>query len=205
VNKQKAQSGFSLVELLISVVISLLILGAGIAAFSTALSMRSREASKTDAVTSTQAALNVLTREIGNSGFGLTTNGIVLADSDNKHLRFRGNIYNDDDATNAAGEDVMFYFDAASGSVVRFDRNANNGLGMTTGVVNRVSDVTFGYYDYIGNTRTGPNPAPTGDTGRVEITLTVFLPPVVGQPSNQTTTVKSDVTLRNAPYMRGQY
>jgi len=205
VNTGKAQSGFSLVELLISMVISLIILGAGVAAFSTALSMRAREASKTDAVTSTQAALNVMTREIGNSGFGLTTNGIVLADSDNKHLRFRSNVYNDDGATSSPGEDVQFYFDPTSGSVVRFDRNANNGLGMTAGVVNRISDVTFGYYDYEGNVRTGPNPTPTANTGRVEITLTVFLPNVVGQPNNQTVTVRSDVTLRNAPYMRGQY
>jgi len=189
--------------MIIAVGISVLILGAGIASFSTALSMRSREASKTDAITSTQAALNVMTREIGNAGFGLKTNGIVLGpnDSTNKRLHFRANLYNDDGATNATGEDITFYFDADSGSVVRFDQNAN----FTTGVVNRISNVDFAYYDYIGSVRTGSNPVPTADTGRVEITLTVFLPDVVGQPTSQTTTVKSDVTLRNAPYMRGQY
>jgi len=191
--------------MIISVALSVIILGAGIAAFSTALCMRSRQASKTDAITSTQAALNVLTREIGNSGFGLTTNGIVLADSTNKKLRFRSNVYNDDGQAASSGEDVMFYFDTTSGSVVRFDRNANGGAGLTAGVVNRISDVEFGYYDFVGNIRTGPNPAPTADTGRVEITLTVFLPDVVGQPPNQTVKVKSDVTLRNSPYMRGQY
>jgi len=146
----------------------------------------------------------VMTREIGNSGFGLSTNGIVLADSTNKKLRFRSNLYNNDDRASVSGEDVMFYFDAASGSVVRFDRNVGAN-GTTSGVVNRISDVEFAYYDYIGNVRTGPNPAPTADTGRVEITLTVFLPDVNGQPNNQTVTVKSDVTLRNSPYMRGQY
>jgi prepilin-type N-terminal cleavage/methylation domain-containing protein len=205
VKESNSQSGFSLVELILSVAISLVILAAGVASFSMALSMRSREASKTDAVTSTQAALNVMTREIGNAGFGLKTNGIWLADSTNKKLRFRSNIYNDDGVTSSIGEDVMFYFDADSGSVVRYDRNANSGAGVTAGVVNRISDVEFAYYDYDGNIRTGPNASPTETTGRVEITLTVFLPDVVGQPSGQTATVKSDVTLRNAPYMRGQY
>jgi hypothetical protein len=190
--------------MILSVAISTLILGAGVAAFTMALNMRAREASKTDAITSTQAALNVMTREIGNSGFGLTTNGIVLADSTNKKLRFRSNLYNNDGQASVSGEDVMFYFDATSGSVVRFDRNVGAN-GTTSGVVNRISDVEFGYYDYIGNVRTGPNPTPTANTGRVEITLTVFLPNVNGQPNNQTVTVKSDVTLRNSPYMRGQY
>lgn len=194
-----------MIELIISVALSVIILAAGISAFSTALSMRSREASKTDAITSTQAALNVLTREIGNSGFGLSTNGIVIADSTNKKLRFRANVYNDDGQAASSGEDVMFYFDAASGSVVRFDRNANGGAGLTAGVVNRISDVDFGYYDYTSAGRTGPNTTPTADTGRVVITLTVFLPDVVGQPANRTVTVTSDVTLRNSPYMRGQY
>lgn len=199
--KVNTQSGLSLIELIISVALSVIILGAGISAFSTALRMRSREASKTDAITSTQAALNVLTREIGNSGFGLSTNGIVLADSTNKKLRFRANLFNDDGQTAASGEDVMFYFDSGSGSVVRYDRNSNS----TAGVVNRISDVDFGYYDYTSAGRTGPNTAPTADTGRVVITLTVFLPDVSGQPANQTVTVTSDVTLRNSPYMRGQY
>jgi prepilin-type N-terminal cleavage/methylation domain-containing protein len=202
---RNSQSGFSLIELILSVTISVIILGAGVAAFSSALSMRAREASKTDAITSTQAALNVMTREIGNSGYGLKTNGIVVADSTNKQLHFRSNLFNDDSSTDDAGEDVTFFFDATSGSVVRFDKNMNSGAGLTSGVVNRISDVEFAYYDYEGTVRTGPNSAPTDKTGRVEIILTVFLPDVNGQPNNQTVKVMSDVTLRNAPYMRGQY
>jgi prepilin-type N-terminal cleavage/methylation domain-containing protein len=204
-DNKRSQRGFSLIELLMSVTISLIILAAGVMTFSAALSSRTREASKTDAVTSTQAALNVMTREIGNSGFGLTTNGIVVADSNNKQLHFRTNFNNDDNATNDDGEDVTFFFDAMSGSVVRFDKNKNGGAGLTSGVVNRISDVEFAYYDYEGTVRTGPNTLPTDKTGRVRIILTVFLPNVNGQPSNQTVKVRSDITLRNAPYMRGQY
>jgi type II secretory pathway pseudopilin PulG len=199
--QRKNELGFTLVELIISVLLSVIMLGITASVFSGALSSRSREASKTDAITSTEAALNVMTREIGNSGYGLTSNGIVLADSDDKQLHIRANVFNDDSATNAVGEDVTFYFDTATGSVVRYDRASN----VAAGVVNRVSDVQFGYYDYIGGVQTGPNPIPTVDTGRVKITLTVFLPDVHGQPSNQSQIVRSDVILRNSPYMRAQY
>src|SRR4051794_884752 len=113
--------GFSLLELIISVTLSIIMLGIAAAVFSGALSSRAREASKTDAITATEAALNVMTREIGNSGYGLTTNGIVLADSTDKQLHFRANIYNDDAITSAAGEDVTFFFDDVTGSVVRYD------------------------------------------------------------------------------------
>lgn len=193
--------------MILSVTLSVLILGAGVAAFSTALSMRAREASKTDAITATQAALNVMTREIGNSGFGLISNGIVVGDSGSSSLRFRSNLYNYDGSAGSPGEDVMFYchncVDTCNdeGSVVRFDRNVNS----TTGVINRVSKVEFSYYDYTSDGRTGPNNSPTADTGRVVIKLTVCLPPVVGQPADQKVVVQSDVTLRNSPYMRGQY
>jgi UDP-N-acetylglucosamine 2-epimerase len=62
-------------------VITLLILGVAVMTFSNALGSRSREMSTTDAITSARAALNIMSREIGNSGYGLTTNGLVLTDS----------------------------------------------------------------------------------------------------------------------------
>src|SRR5438132_1432020 len=86
---RKNELGFTLVELVLSVLLSVIMLGIAAAAFSGALGSRAREASKTDAITSTEAALNVMTREIGNSGYGLTSNGIVLADSNDKQLHIR--------------------------------------------------------------------------------------------------------------------
>lgn len=207
----REQQGYSLIELLMAAALSVLILGLAVAALTQSLQMRSRAASTTDAITSTQAALNVVTREIGNSGFGLTTNGIVVADSNSQRLHFRANIFNNDAATDSIGEDVTFFCDNCSpdcsdasftnGSVVRYDKFTNQ----TVGVINRVSCMTFRYYDYSGSIRTGPNAAPTSATGRVEILLKVFLPEVQNQPTAQTVTVTSDVTLRNSPYMRGQY
>jgi type II secretory pathway pseudopilin PulG len=197
-------AGFSLVELLVSMIITLIILGVAVATFSGALGTRDRESSKTDALTSAQAALNIMSREIGNSGYGLTSNGLVLADCTDKRLHFRANTVNTGNsiATDAPGEDVTFFWDnTIAGSVVRYD--AYNG-GTTSGVINRVSDVDFVYYNYATDGTFSPGPA-AANTGRVTITLTVILADVRGQPTGQTVKIRSDVTLRNSPYMLGQY
>jgi type II secretory pathway component PulJ len=204
-SKKKRERGFSLIELLFSMLLTVMILGIAVMTFSSALNSRTREASKTDAITSTQAALNILTREIGNSGYGLSTNGIWLADSNENRLHFRHDT-NNDGATDDPAEDVTFYFDAASQSVVRYDAN----LGATSGIINRISDVDFLYYNYTYNAVTQTvniteTTTPAANTGRVKITLTVTLNAVQGQPTAQEVTVTSDVTLRNSPYMLGQY
>ena len=206
-----AASGFSLVELIMSLTLSLLILGVGVTMFSGALGSRDRETSRTDALTSAQAALNIMSREIGNAGFGLTDNGIVISDSDANRMHFRANIENtgsNGTSTAQPGEDVAFYYDSVSQSVVRFDR-----VSGTSGIINRVSHVDFAYYDYTVDPVTGavtvtPAPgltAPSINTARVTVTLTVFLADARGEPSAQSEKVKSDVTLRNSTYMRGLY
>jgi type II secretory pathway pseudopilin PulG len=197
----KSEGGFSLIELIVSMLLTLIILGIAVATFSSALSSRSRESSKTDAITSTQAALNIISREVSNSGYGLMTNGIVTGDSTNERLHFRTNTGNGDGVTSGPGEDVTFYFDDESDSVVRYDATT----GATAGVINRVSYVNFIYYNY--NSVTGavePGNA-SAETGRVRITLTVELSDVTGQPTGQRVLVTSDVTLRNSPFMLGQY
>ncbi len=193
--------GFSLIELLLSLTITLVIMGAAVAAFSGALSTREREQGRTDAITSTQAALNLMSREIGNSGYGLLNNGIVLTNSDEKSLRFRANINNSNNTTSDPGEDVTYYYEPDSQSVVRFDRNA----GSTTGIINQVSDVDFQYHHYAPNGTFTTSTTPTPTTGRVTIILQVILPDVQGQPTGRVETVRSDVTLRNSLYHLGQY
>jgi prepilin-type N-terminal cleavage/methylation domain-containing protein len=198
------EKGFTLIELVTSLALTLIILGIAVASFSGVLSSRNRESSRTDALTSTQAALNILSREIGNSGYGLTTNGLVTADCTGKRLHFRTNVSNHDGTTSGPGEDVTFYYDADSQSVVRYDVASG-----TSGVINRVSDVDFIYYNYVVNLLTGAVTISAGaastDTARVNIKLKVLLPDVQGQPSGRIETVMSDVTLRSSPYMLGQY
>jgi prepilin-type N-terminal cleavage/methylation domain-containing protein len=197
-----AERGYSLVELILAMVITLIILGVAVTTFSSALGSRARESSKTDGITSAQAALNIMSREIGNSGYGLRSdNGIVLADSTDKRLHFRANINNSNSVLTDPGEDITFFWDSGSQSVVKYD--AYNG-GSTSGIVNQVSDVSFIYYNYASDGTVTAGSAST-NTGRITVLLTIILPNIQGQPTGQTVTVKSDITLRNSPYHLGQY
>ena len=218
------QSGFSLIELIIAMTVILVMLGAASTLLFRAFGTRARESQRTDALISAQAALDAMSREIANSGYGLETNGVVTADSNAQRLHFRANVINDEIyqpgnsnnsnssssiitlKTDDPNEDITYYFDSSTQSILRYDRFANPA---TTVIVNQISDVKFDYFDYSGSTSTAtPKVVPTNDTGRVTITVVVRLDPTAGQPNqltNRTVTLKSDVTLRNSEYMRYQY
>lgn len=204
------QSGFTTIELIISLILTVIVLGGAAAVFNSALSTRERESGRVDAITAGQAALSVMSREIGNSGYGLDAdNGIILLDSGAKQIRFRANVDNVGQGLNAPGtvtsqpgEDVMYLFDSDSQSVVRFDRNT----GVTSGIINRVSDVNFFYQDFNADgTANTPTATPNANTAKVIIALSVILPDIAGQPTNRVERVTSAVALRNAPYILGQY
>lgn len=222
----KKNAGFSLLELMITMTIMLVAMGIISSLMYRAFGVRTRQSRTTDALTSAQAALNVISRELANSGFGmyenadtkLAHNGIVIADSDSHRIRFRANLDNAGGVPgapassslviNASGEDVTYFFDASTSSIVRYDPNGGGtDIPDTSVIVNRISNVTFKYYDFVGvsSEATGPLSTPTADTGRVTITIEVELEPVAGQPDNQQIKLSSDITLRNNSYMLQQY
>ena len=202
-NKGTTESGFSLLELMIAMTITLVLLAIVTTLLSGSMSIKERESAKTDALTSAQAAINVLSREIANAGFGLTNNGIVAADSNVNQVHFRMNTDNSDMSTQAVGEDLTYYFEPTTQSIVRYDRNAGT---TTSTVVNGISNVTFQYFNYVSGSSTATQVAtPNADTGRIRINVVVNLADVQGQPTNQTVRYTTDVTLRNATYMRKRY
>lgn len=206
--KSQASRGFSLIELMIAMTIILVALSLISTLFAGAMSTRKRESQRTDALTSAQAALNVMSREIANSGYGIsisgqTNNGIVTADSTTKQLHFRANLVNSDLTTNSPGEDLTYFYDSATKSIVRYDPNDSP---QTSVIVNKISDVTFTYFSYTGSSSTATKTSvPTADTGRIRINVSVTMDAVQGQPDNQSVTFTSDVTLRNSNYMLNQY
>lgn len=207
----QTERGFSLIELLVAMTVMLILLGSVSTILSGALNIRARESSKTDALSASQAALNVISREVANSGYGLSYNGIIAADSSDKKIRVRANLVNSNNCVTDSGEDVSYFYDATSKSIVRTERFSDTECGSTiqsktSVVVNRISNITFQYFDYTPTNRNGSQTSvPTVNTGRVVITVEVKLDDVRGQPSNQTVTLKSDVTLRNSDYMLNQY
>ncbi|MEO5857573.1 MAG: hypothetical protein ABIR33_01360, partial [Pyrinomonadaceae bacterium] len=167
---------------------------------------------------------NVISREVANSGFGLysdaatrvANNGIVTADSGQNQIRIRTNMLNQGDKTNCEnniidtacltdqpGEDVMYFLDAATQSIVRYDPKETP---TTSVVVNKVSSLSFKYFQY--DPATGvvsESTTPSATTSRVEITVKAELEQIVGQVNPSDVTYKSQVTLRNASYMLRQY
>jgi type II secretory pathway pseudopilin PulG len=208
--KRKNETGFSLIELMVTMTCVIIMMGMVSILMKQALGTKSRESSRTDALTSAQAALNVITREIANSGYGLAdysgsshNNGIVLADSNSTKVRVRANTTNSNMTTDDLGEDVTYYYDTTTQSIVRHDPKQTN---PTTYLVNRISSVNFQYFNYVVNSSTSTtSTTPTSDTARIRITVIVQLEEVQGQPTGRTVTLTSDVTLRNSNYMIYQY
>ena len=206
--KNNKTAGFSLIELLIAMTVTIVLLGIVSTLFSGVMSTRKRESSRTDALTAAQAALNVMSREVANSGYGLNNNGLITGDSNTQKIHFRSNVVNTDATTTSPGEDVTYFYDTVTQSIVRYDANgADVNNPSISVIVNRVSKVDFKYFDYKSDdsTPSTEKSIPTSDTARVTITVTVDLEAVRGQPSGQSVKLTSDVTLRNSDYMLFQY
>lgn len=225
----KTNAGFSLIELLVTMTIMIIALGIVSTVLSRAMNVRARESQTADALSSARGAISVMSREIANSGFGLyipgsrkASNGLVTTESDAHRIRIRSNLYNAGGTAtapgpetlqiNRPGEDVTYFFDNATKSIVRHDpyglETSPGVFGPRTSVVvNRISNVTFEYYDYTGGTSqaTGPFTVPTSATARVRIIVAVELDQVFGQPNTEYITFASDVTFRNNSYMLSQY
>ncbi|HJT65004.1 MAG TPA: prepilin-type N-terminal cleavage/methylation domain-containing protein [Pyrinomonadaceae bacterium] len=160
----KTDAGFSLIELIIAMAITLTVMCLASTLLASSFNIRSREDRKSDAIADVQRALNIMTREISNSGFKLPTglpsvsaNGIVSGDSDSQSIRIVSNLnglpdpangyFEDSDVTDT-DEDVKFlmYVDATVGQryIVRYERNRTN---QTTVLANRIDSLIFHYYD----------------------------------------------------------
>lgn len=193
-------SGFSLIELLISMLLTLIILGVAILTYSGGMKSREEENSRTDALTSAQAALNLMSREISNSGFGLTTNGIVVDDSSMDRIRFRANLSADDLTTDDESEDITYFYDSETQSILRYDPQVG-----TSAVVNRISRVEFTYFDRDSTGAIVEVSAPGVNTMQVRIRLWVELADASGQSIDDRVEFASRVTLRNSPLILNQY
>jgi prepilin-type N-terminal cleavage/methylation domain-containing protein len=160
----KHERGFSMIELIIAMAVTLTIMGLATTLLAGSFNARSREDRKSDAIADVQRALNIMTREISNSGMklpanlpGISTNGLVAGDTTSDSIRLVSNLngmpdsangyFEDSDVTDV-DEDIKFlmYVDADLGQryIVRYERN---GTRQTTVLANRIDSLTFRYYD----------------------------------------------------------
>jgi|SRR6266404_5230286 len=218
---RRSERGFSLIELTIALTITLVVSGLMASMLASAFNVRARENQKSDALADAQRALNIMTREIANTGFGLSNNGIVAADSDVNFIRVRANLnaFGNDTTSNSVSdrnEDVKYsLYTTATGTdsyIVRLDIGTQN---QTTVLANRVDALNIRYFpakvDY---TATGNNcdiltPSSVSevtqksDTKYIVISVCVQLP-ARGSPGSagyqpvSRVQLVSDVYLRNA-------
>lgn len=217
-NNHNSERGFSLIELMIAMTVTIVIATIASTLVAQSFRMRSREDARSDAIADAQRALNIVSREIANSGFGLLDNGLVPGDTGPGSIRFRANLnaYTRDADGNVvpgAGfvtdpdEDIkytMYNDDAANRHyLVRYDVTTGGRDG-TTVLANRLDNFQLKYFDTAGTELdVVTNPDASRDAWRVRITVGVILPAegVPGSPGYQpvsTLNLVSDVVLRNA-------
>jgi type II secretory pathway pseudopilin PulG len=217
-NSPNSERGFSLIELLIAMTVTIVIAGIASNLVAQSLRMRSREDARSDAIADAQRALNIVSREIANSGFGLVDNGLVFGDTGATSIRFRANLnaYTRDSAGNpAAGykevvnddEDIKYsmYHDNAANRhyLVRYDVTKGGRDGITV-LANRLDTFALTYYDVDGNTvDVTASASNMTKVWKIMIDVGVTLPAqgTFGSPGYQPErplNLRSEVVLRNA-------
>ena len=144
------QAGFSIFELIIAMTVTLVLLGLASALLASSFNVRARENQKTDALADAQRGLNLMSREIANSGYALSDNGIVAADSGLNSIRVRANLNASagETTSNAAtdrDEDVKYllFTDSNNSYIVRLDVNVS---AQEMVLANRVDALNIRYY-----------------------------------------------------------
>lgn len=206
-----AEAGFSLVELMVALGVTLVIMVVASRMLAMSMTVRTRENQRTEAIADVQRALQTMTREISNAGLGMTDpaqNGLVDADSDDISVRVRSNLNafcgpagaGCDANTTGADEDVVFTIisnvsaDEEQRLITRQDVNS----GAISPLANRVDTLDFDYLNADATTAA----ATPHEAAIVRITVTVLLPAVgrAGSPGYQPSTrmqLTSDAVLRN--------
>ena len=219
-NKKTTSGGFSLLELLIAMVITMALMTAASTLLANALRVRSRENQKSDALADTQRALNIMSREIANSGFNMTGNGLVAADSGLNEIRVRANLnrydydpsVTDESRENVqdSGEDITYFINSADNTMY-LARHDKFGTGSTV-LANRIDGMNIHYFDqqvtYVapsgGFDITGASAAEVSPANAKYIVIAISVTlDAVGQPGSPgyqppySVLLCSDVTLRN--------
>src|SRR6266550_7170262 len=144
-SKSSRQSGFSLLELVIGMAITLIIVTIASTLLASSFTIRGRENQRSAAIADAQRALNTMSREIANAGYGLSSNGIVTGDSGLTQIRVRSDL-DLSGATNGTGEDIKYVLvnDANGSFIVRLNIQPAQSTGL---IANRIDGMSIYYYD----------------------------------------------------------
>ena len=160
----KRSAGFSLIELIIAMTLTMTVMGIATTLLAQALNVRTRTNANVDSLADVQRALNIMSREIASSGFNLSGNGIVDGDTGidangNSVIRLRSNTNKYDETVSTAarsgigvdvadaGEDIKYFIfkTADTNLLARYDQYAVAG-GTSTVLANRLDSLHIHYY-----------------------------------------------------------
>ena len=146
------ERGFSLLELLIAMTVTMVVTVLASNLIAGALKTRTRENQRAEALADAQRAVYVMSREIAATGFGLNGNGLVEGDSTGTSIRVRANLNAlegqvTSNGTSDSDEDIKYvlHTDSAGASyILRIDVNTG---ARTTILANRVDSLRLRYYN----------------------------------------------------------
>jgi len=149
-NTKNGEAGFTIAELVVAMTVTLVMVGLTSMLLAGSFSIRARENQRTEALADTQRGLNLMTREIANSGYAMTENGIVADDSGAESIRVRANLNasSGETTSNSAtdrDEDIKYFLYTENGYsyIVRLDVNTS---AQQMILANRVDSLNFHYY-----------------------------------------------------------
>ena len=205
ISRTNSSAGFSLLELMVALGVTMVIMVAAARMLAMSLTVRTRENQRTEAIADVQRALQLMTREIGNAGLGLTSNGIICDDPDETvfgEIRVRSNLNAFSEGTpdtSDTDEDVVYSLitDATVTPAQRLISRQDVNTGQISQLANRVDSLQFEFLKSDGTAAATP-----GEAAKIRMTVTVTLPAVgtrgTGgyQPPSRMQLV-SEATLRN--------
>ena len=204
-NKAKGAAGFSLIELMVALGITLVIMVVAGRMLAMSLNIRMRENQRTEAISDAQRALQMITRDITNAGLGLKTNGLSSNAPTAEvygEIRIRSNLDAFSETapnTTTSGDDVAYELvnDATVTPAQRLFTRQDINSKQISQLANRIDALQFEFFD-AGGAVVAPDKAV-----KVRITVTVSLPSVgtPRSPGYQPPTrmqLRSEATLRNS-------
>jgi len=182
-NTSMRQEGFSFVELLMGISISLILLGAVVTTFTIQQKYYSQEQRTIDMQDSLRASMQMLVNDLLMAGYnpqGIEDVGIVSATA--TAIQFRADLNGDGDHLDP-NEDVTYAFDAAEGQLTR-KATASDTAEL---LADNIQDVSFVYYNADGDETTTVE-----EIRKIKIQITAQT-----ENGEKTRTLTSDVIPRN--------
>lgn len=227
---RRREGGFSLVEMIIAMTITITITGLACTLLARSMNLRYRANEKMDAMADAQRALNVMSREIANAGFNLSDNGIVPEDSvidasGNSTIRIRSNLNKFDSSVSSAaqngigvaaedvGEDVKYFLHDANNTNLLARYDAYRGVGATpTVLANRLDSLHIHYFGQKVTYSTSGCDISSASSGEVAVSAAKFVviavcvqEPAVGSPGAPGYQPPTNVLLVSAVALRNSY